>query len=151
MTGECRAGSCGCRRDTRAVGRHVGFEFVPLVVIAVVQAWPPVGVGGHHVVGSVDRVAVVDGSDGNRTVSTGRRRDALGAVVAHGDYTDNTGVSGVVNQSGLCARTVVTLVVGVQGTAQGAERHRGDVNTTTGLVVTPVGVFVVDHPLNPVQ
>ena len=151
MAGEGRAGGCCCRRDTRAVGGHVGFEFVPLIVIAVNQARPPVGVGGHHVVRSVDRVAVVNCPDGNRTVSTGRRRDALGAVVAHGDHTDNAGVSGVVDQSGLCARTVVALVIGVQRTAQGAKRHRSDVNPTTGLVVAPVGVFVVDHPLNPVQ
>ena len=113
LTGEGRAGGCCCRRDARTVGGHVGFEFVPFIVIAVNQARPPVGVGGHHVVRSVDRVAVVNGPDGNRTVSTGRRRDALGAVVAHGDHTDNAGVSGVVDQSSLCARTVVALVVGV--------------------------------------
>ena len=139
------------RKNAGAVGGQIGFEFVPLVVVTVVEARPPVGIGRHCIVGSVHGVAVVHRTDGNGTVGAGGGRDALGAVVAHGHDADDPSVSSVVDKTRLGPRAVVALVAGVQWAAERTERHGPNVDTSARFVVPPIRVFVVDHPLDTVE
>ena len=134
------------RHDVGSGRDHGGLQFLPLVFVPVVLPWTRVRVGFNHVITTLYRVLVVDRAYRYGAVSSSHRGNPAPTVVADGSDWHDSRIRSFVHGSGFRVGAVVTGIITLWVGAR-AEGHRHHVDALAGLVVTPVMVDVVYHPL----
>ena len=134
------------RHDVGPGRDHGGLQFLPLIFVPVILPRARVRVGINHVITTFNRVLVVNRAYRYGAVRSPYRGNPAPTVVADGSDRHDSRIRSFVYGSGFRVGAVITWIITLWIGAR-SEGHRHHVDAFAGLVVTPVMVDVIYHPL----